>query len=97
MVGRLLEKLKELGIENDTIVVYSTDDGAEAFTWPDDGTTMFRGEKDTSWEGRDRVPAVIRWPGVVKPGTIVDDIASHEDWLPTLLAAAGDTTRRKTS
>ncbi|MBK9088224.1 MAG: arylsulfatase [Holophagales bacterium] len=92
MVGQLLEKLKELGIENDTIVMYSTDNGAESFTWPDGGTTMFRGEKNTNWEGGYRVPAMIRWPGVVKPGTIVNEIGSHEDWLPTFLAAAGDTT-----
>jgi arylsulfatase A-like enzyme len=94
MVGQLLDKLKELGIENDTIVMYSTDNGAESMSWPDGGTTMFRGEKNTNWEGGYRVPAVIRWPGVIKPGTIVNDIASHEDMLPTLLAAAGDTTAK---
>lgn len=92
MVGQLLAKLKELGIENDTIVMYSTDNGAETFTWPDGGTTMFRGEKNTNWEGGYRVPTVIRWPGVIKPGTVVNDIAAHEDMLSTFLAAAGDTT-----
>jgi arylsulfatase len=92
MVGQLLAKLKELGIENDTIVMYSTDNGAETFTWPDGGTTMFRGEKNTNWEGGYRVPTVIRWPGVIKPGTVVNDIAAHEDMLTTFLAAAGDTT-----
>ena len=92
MVGQLLDKLKELGIEDNTIVMYSTDNGAESFTWPDGGTTMFRGEKNTQWEGGFRVPAAIRWPGVIKPGTLVNDIAAHEDMLPTLLAAAGDTT-----
>jgi arylsulfatase len=91
-VGQVLAKLKELGLENDTIVMYSTDNGAETFTWPDGGTTMFRGEKNTQWEGGYRVPTVIRWPGVIKPGTVINDIAAHEDMLPTLLAAAGDTT-----
>jgi arylsulfatase A-like enzyme len=90
MVGQLLAKLKELGIEDNTIVMYSTDNGAEAFTWPDGGTTMFRGEKNTQWEGGYRVPTVIRWPGVIKPGTLNNQIASHEDMLSTLLAAAGE-------
>ena len=91
MVGQLLAKLKELGIEDNTIVMYSTDNGSESFSWPDGGTTMFRGEKNTQWEGGYRVPTVIRWPGVIKPGTVVNDIGAHEDMLPTLLAAAGDT------
>ena len=90
MVGQLLAKLDELGIADNTIVMYSTDNGAETFTWPDGGTTMFRGEKNTNWEGGYRVPTVIRWPGVVKPGTVINDIGAHEDMLPTLLAAAGD-------
>jgi arylsulfatase len=90
MVGQLLAKLKELGIEDDTIVMYSTDNGAETFTWPDGGTTMFRGEKNTQWEGGFRVPTVIRWPGVIKPGTVINDVVAHEDMLPTLLAAAGN-------
>jgi len=90
MVGRLLDKLKELGIENNTIVMYSTDNGSESFSWPDGGTTMFRGEKTTNWEGGYRVPTVIRWPGVIKPGTLINDVAAHEDMLPTLLAAVGD-------
>ena len=68
-VGEMLDKLKELGLEDNTIVMYSTDNGAEAFTWPDGGTTMFRGEKNTPWEGGYRVPCVMRWPGVIKPGT----------------------------
>jgi arylsulfatase A-like enzyme len=92
MVGQLLDKLKELGIENDTIVMYSTDNGAESMSWPDGGTTMFRGEKNTNWEGGFRVPCVMRWPGVIKPGTIINDIGAHEDMTPTLLAAAGDAT-----
>jgi arylsulfatase len=91
-VGALLAKLKELGIDDNTIVMYSTDNGAESFTWPDGGTTMFRGEKNTNWEGGYRVPCVIRWPGAIKPGTVINDVASHEDMLPTLLAATGDTT-----
>jgi len=91
MVGQLLAKLKELGVEDNTIVMYSTDNGAEAFTWPDGGTTMFRGEKNTQWEGGFRVPTLIRWPGVIKPGTVINDIGAHEDMLVTLLAAAGDT------
>jgi arylsulfatase A-like enzyme len=91
-VGQVLAKLKELGLDQNTIVMYSTDNGAETMSWPDGGTTMFRGEKNTNWEGGYRVPTMIRWPGVIKPGSIVNDIGSHEDMLPTLLAAAGDTT-----
>jgi arylsulfatase A-like enzyme len=93
-IGELLGKLKELGVEENTIVMYSTDNGAEAFTWPDGGTTMFRGEKNTQWEGGYRVPCAIKWPGVIKPGTVVNDIGAHEDMMPTLLAAAGDTTAK---
>jgi len=89
-VGQLLAAHKEMGLDENTIVMYSTDNGAETFTWPDGGTTMFRGEKNTQWEGGYRVPAMIRWPGVIKPGTVVNDIVAHEDMLPTLLAAAGD-------
>ena len=89
-VGQVLAKLKELGLDENTIIMYSTDNGAETFTWPDGGTTMFRGEKNTNWEGGYRVPTMIKWPGVIKPGTIVNDIGAHEDMLPTLLAAAGN-------
>jgi len=89
-VGQVLAKLKELGLDDNTIVVYSTDNGAEAFGWPDGGTTMFRGEKNTQWEGGYRVPCMIRWPGVIEPGTVTNDVGAHEDMLPTLLAAAGD-------
>ncbi|MFN3892749.1 MAG: arylsulfatase [Beijerinckiaceae bacterium] len=88
-VGQLLAKLKQLGVDENTIVMYSTDNGAETFTWPDGGTTMFRGEKNTQWEGGYRVPAAIKWPGVIKPGTVINDIAAHEDMLTTLTAAAG--------
>jgi arylsulfatase len=87
-VGQVLAKLKELGLDDNTIVMYSSDNGAETFTWPDGGTTMFRGEKNTNWEGGYRVPTLIKWPGVIKPGTIVNDIGAHEDMLTTLLAAA---------
>ncbi len=73
-VGQVLAKLKELGLDENTIVMYSTDNGAETMSWPDGGTTMFRGEKNTNWEGGYRVPAAIRWPGVIKPGTVINDI-----------------------
>ena len=89
MVGQLLDKLKELGLDKNTIVMYSTDNGAEEFSWPDGGTTPFRGEKATNWEGGYRVPCAIRWPGVIPPGTINNELFAHEDMLPTLLAAAG--------
>jgi arylsulfatase A-like enzyme len=78
-----------LGLDDNTIVMYSTDNGAEKFTWPDGGQTPFRGEKATNWEGGFRVPCAIRWPGVIKPGTVLNDIFAHEDMLPTLLSAAG--------
>jgi arylsulfatase A-like enzyme len=89
-VGQILDKLKALGLEENTIVMYSTDNGAETFSWPDGGTTPFRGEKNENWEGGYRVPAAIRWPGVIKPGTINNDLFAHEDMIPTLMAAAGD-------
>jgi arylsulfatase len=89
-VGEILKKLDALGIAENTIVVFSSDNGAEIFTWPDGGMNPFKGEKGTTWEGGFRVPTVVRWPGVVKPGTVINDIFSHEDWLPTFLAAAGD-------
>jgi arylsulfatase A-like enzyme len=89
MVGQLLAKLKELGLDENTIVMYSTDNGAEEMSWPDGGTTPFRGEKNTNWEGGYRVPCAIRWPGVIKPGTISNEIYSHMDMIPTLMAAVG--------
>jgi len=89
MVGRMLKKLDDLGVTDNTIVIYGTDNGAETATWPDGGITPFHGEKGTTWEGGFRVPMLVRWPGVVKPGTIINDIFSQEDWMPTLLAAAG--------
>lgn len=89
MVGQLLDKLDELGIADNTIIMYSSDNGAESFSWPDGGTTPFRGEKATNWEGGFRVPCAIRWPGTIKPGTVSNEIFAHEDMLPTILAAAG--------
>jgi len=89
-VGMLLAKLDELGIADNTIVIYSTDNGAETVSWPDGGITPFKGEKGTTWEGGFRVPLVVRWPGVIEPGTKNNDIISHEDWMPTLMAAIGD-------
>jgi arylsulfatase A-like enzyme len=89
-VGQLLKKLDDLGIANNTIVVYTTDNGAETFTWPDGGVTPFRGEKNTNWEGAYRVPALVRWPGLVPPRSEINGIFSAEDWVPTLVAAGGD-------
>ncbi|MDF2192354.1 arylsulfatase [Paraflavitalea sp. CAU 1676] len=89
-VGKLLKKVDELGIAENTIIIYTTDNGAELMSWPDGGSTPFRGEKATNWEGGYRVPTLIKWPGVIKAGTIYNEIFSHEDVLPTLCAAAGD-------
>ena len=89
MVGTLLKKLDDLGIADNTIVIYTTDNGAESFSWPDGGTTPFRSEKNSNWEGGYRVPAVVRWPGVTKPHTEINGIFASEDWLPSLMAAAG--------
>jgi arylsulfatase A-like enzyme len=89
-VGKLLDKLDDLGIADNTIVIYSTDNGSQTNTYPDGGSEPFRGEKGSTWEGGFRVPAIIRWPGVVDEGTVINDIFSHQDWLPTLLSAAGE-------
>jgi arylsulfatase len=89
-IGQILDKLDELGIADNTIVMYSTDNGPENDTWPDGANTPFRSQKDTNWEGGWRVPTFIRWPGQIKPGTVLNGIVSHQDMLPTLLAAAGD-------
>jgi arylsulfatase A-like enzyme len=89
-IGQLLKKLDDLGIADNTIVMYSTDNGVESFSWPDGGTAPFRNEKNSNWDGGYRVPCLLRWPGVVKPGTEINDIVSHEDWVPTLMAAAGE-------
>jgi arylsulfatase len=89
-VGLILDKLDKLGIADNTIVVYSTDNGAETVSWPDGGITPFHGEKGTTWEGGHRVPCIVRWPGMVEGGQKIHEIMSHEDWIPTLLAAAGE-------
>ncbi len=90
-VGELLDKLEELGIADNTVVMYTTDNGAEVFSWPDGGTIPFRGEKNDNWEGGFRVPLVVKWPGMIKPGSRSNDIISHLDWFPTIAAALGDT------
>ncbi|HEX4608433.1 MAG TPA: sulfatase-like hydrolase/transferase, partial [Urbifossiella sp.] len=89
-VGLLLKALDDLGIANDTIVIYTTDNGPHANTWPDGAITPFRSEKNTNWEGAFRVPCMIRWPGRIRPGGVSNEMVSGMDWLPTLLAAAGD-------
>ena len=88
-VGLILDKIDQLGLTDKTIVFYSTDNGPHMNTWPDAGMTPFRNEKNSNWEGAYRVPAMVRWPGVVKPGSICNEVISHMDWMPTLLAAAG--------
>jgi len=89
-VGELLQQLDDLKIADNTIVVFTTDNGAEVMSWPDGGTTPFRGEKDTNFEGGWRVPFVMRWPGVIEPGRVINDICSLQDMIPTFAAAAGE-------
>jgi arylsulfatase A-like enzyme len=89
-IGEFLKVLDELGIADKTIVFYSTDNGPHYNTWPDAASTPFRGEKNTNWEGGWRVPAMVRWPGRIEPGSVTNEIVHHMDWLPTFLAAAGD-------
>jgi len=89
-VGQLLDLLDELGIAEDTIVIYSTDNGVHMNTWPDGGMTPFRNEKNSNWEGAFRVPEMIRWPGKIEAGVVSNEIVQHHDWLPTFLAAAGE-------
>jgi arylsulfatase A-like enzyme len=89
-VGEILNKIDDLGIADNTIVIFTSDNGAETFSWPDGGNHPFRGEKGTTFEGGFRVPMVARWPGTIKPNTIVNEIFASEDWMPTLLAGAGD-------
>ena len=84
-IGTLLKALDDMGIANDTIVVYSSDNGPHMNTWPDGAMTHFRTEKNTNWEGAFRVPCLVRWPGVIKPGTVTNELMSHNDWIPTLL------------
>ena len=91
-VGKLLDLLDKLKIADNTIVIYTTDNGPNMFSWPDAAMTPFRSEKDSNWEGAFRVPAAVRWPGKIKPGQISNEIFSGLDWFPTLLAAAGETT-----
>ncbi|MGO9675080.1 MAG: arylsulfatase [Methylocella sp.] len=88
-VGTVLAKLKELGVADNTFVMYSTDNGPHMNSWPDAAMTPFRNEKNSNWEGAYRVPAMVRWPGKIKPGSVSNEIVSHLDWLPTLLAMAG--------
>jgi len=90
-VGAVLKALDDLGTANDTFVMYSTDNGPHMNSWPDGAMTPFRNEKNSNWEGAYRIPCVVRWPGKVKPGQISNEIVAHHDWLPTLLAVAGDT------
>lgn len=90
VVGSLLDQLDELGIAENTIVIYSTDNGPHMNSWPDAGMTPFRNEKNSNWEGAYRVPAMVRWPGKIAPGTVLNGIVSHNDWFVTLLAAAGE-------
>ena len=90
LVGQLLDQLDDLGVADNTIVFYSTDNGVHYNTWPDAGITPFRSEKNSNWEGAYRVPAVARWPGKIKPGQVSTEVMSHLDWMPTLVAAAGD-------
>ena len=89
-VGELLDLLDELGIADNTIVMYSTDNGPHMNTWPDGAMTPFRNEKNSNWEGAFRVPLLLRWPGKVAAGSVSNEIVQHHDWLPTFLAAAGD-------
>jgi arylsulfatase A-like enzyme len=89
-VGQLLQKLEDLGVAENTVVVFTTDNGAEVLSWPDGGATPFRGEKDTNWEGGWRIPCLMRWPGVIEPGRVVNDICSLQDFLPTFAAANGE-------
>jgi arylsulfatase len=89
-VGTVLKALDDLGIAKDTFVVYSTDNGPHMNTWPDGAMTPFRSEKNSNWEGAYRVPAMVRWPGRIKPGQVSNELIAHHDWLPTLLAVAGD-------
>ncbi|MDG3583935.1 arylsulfatase [Galbibacter pacificus] len=88
-VGQILKKLEDLGVDDNTIVIYTTDNGPHFNMWPDGGITPFRGEKNTNWEGGYRVPCIIKWPGKIKAGKVVNQIVAGNDWVPTLMAAAG--------
>jgi len=90
-VGTVLKAIDDLGMADNTFVMYSTDNGPHMNSWPDAGMTPFRSEKNTNWEGAYRVPAMVKWPGKIKPGQVSNEMVSHLDWLPTLLAMSGDT------
>ena len=89
-VGAVLKALDDAGIADNTFVMYSTDNGPHMNSWPDGGMTPFRNEKNSNWEGAYRVPCMVRWPGKIKPGSVSNEIVAHHDWLPTILAMAGD-------
>jgi arylsulfatase len=89
-IGTILKSLDDMGIANNTIVIYSTDNGPHMNTWPDAAMTPYRSEKNTNWEGAFRVPCIVRYPGVVKPGVVTNELMSHNDWIPTLSAIAGE-------
>ena len=89
-VGQILQKLKDLGVDDNTIVIYTTDNGLHFNMWPDGGITPFRGEKNTNWEGGYRVPCIVKWPGHIEAGNVINEIVAGNDWVPTLMAAAGD-------
>jgi arylsulfatase A-like enzyme len=89
-IGTLLKALEDMGIANDTLVAYTSDNGPHMNTWPDGAMTWFRSEKNTNWEGAFRVPCLVRWPGAIRPGTITNELMSHNDWIPTLCAIAGE-------
>jgi arylsulfatase len=89
-IGTLLKALDDMGIADNTVVVYTSDNGPHMNTWPDGAMTHFRSEKNTNWEGAFRVPCLVRWPGVIKPGTVTNELMSHNDWIPTLMAVAGE-------
>jgi arylsulfatase len=89
-IGSLLKALDDMGIANNTIVVYTSDNGPHMNTWPDGAMTWFRSEKNTNWEGAFRVPCLVRWPRVIQPGTVTNELMSDNDWIPTLRAVAGE-------
>ena len=89
-IGNLLKALDDMGVANNTIVVYTSDNGPHMNTWPDGAMTPFRSEKNTNWEGAFRVPCLVRWPGTIRPGTITNELMSHNDWIPTFCSIAGE-------
>jgi arylsulfatase A-like enzyme len=89
-IGSILKALDDMGVADNTVVVYTSDNGPHMNTWPDGAMTWFRSEKNTNWEGAFRVPCLVRWPGNIKPGTVTNELASHNDWVPTLCSIAGE-------